>query len=317
VRAAGITTVHPFGSGNTLVTIEVEGRAEAAPPSVNYRLVTPGLFAALGLPVVRGRPLAASDAAGAGPVVVVSAAMAARYWPGESPIGRRVRRAGDGEPWLTVVGVAGDVRESAETDTQETRYVPYAQGAPRTAVSFATLNAVVVVRAAGDPAALTTALRRAVAEVDDAVPVHTVATLDRLRADAFAEQRLGAALTGAFAALGLLLAALGLHAVMAYATARRTREIGIRLALGASGVVVLREVLARSARLVALGLALGLGAALALTHHLRGLLAEVGPRDPLVLGTVATVLVMVGLLAAWVPARRAARVEPVVALRGE
>jgi predicted permease len=318
VRAAGVTTILPFGSGNTLASVEIAGRAGDARQTVNHRLVTPGFFPALGIRLLRGRLLDARDDARAAPVVVISEAMARRYWPAEDPIGRLVRHAGSSSPasrpWHTVIGVVSDV---AENEIPETWYLPYAQGTVGQPVSWSTLRVVLVARATGDPAALVPAMRRAVEAVDPGVPVFDVASLETLHASELAGQRLSATLTGSFALLGLLLAAVGIYGVVSYATSRRTREIGIRMALGAERGVVLRHELARSGGVVLAGLGLGLAGALIVARLMRGLLAEVAPHDPVTLASVSLLLAAVGMLAAYLPARRAARVDPAVVLRPE
>ncbi|HJR62789.1 MAG TPA: ABC transporter permease [Gemmatimonadaceae bacterium] len=318
ISAAGVTTIIPFGSGNTLASIAIEDRPATrdVQPSVNHRLVSPGFFAATGMPLMRGRAFNEGDREGALPVVIVNQAMAQRYWPGEDPIGKRVRQGGTQEdrPWLTVVGVVGNV---AEDEIPETWYLPYAQGSRGTPVSWSTLRVVLVVR--GTPGAVTQldGVRRAVWEIDPALPIFDVATIDRLYDDELSQQRLGTLLFGIFAALGLLMAALGIYGVMAYATTQRRREIGIRMALGADARRILRTVLGDAVVLVVVGLGVGLVSALAVTRFMSGLLSEVSPRDPLTFAVVAALLCVVAVAASYIPAWRATRVEPVQALKQE
>ena len=317
IVAGGMSTIIPFGSSNTLATVQPERSALDSTSTVNHRLVTSGYFGALGIRLVRGRSLSEQDVATGLPVAVISEAMARRLWPGEDPIGRRVRQVSvEGAPWVTVVGVVGDVRE--RDDMQETWYLPYAQGARFMPVSFSTLRIVVVARGAGEATAqVVPAVRRAIRSLDPTLPIFDVATLGSLHVAEHATARLGASISGAFAALGLILAAIGIYGVISYATGRRRREIGVRMALGARGADVMRDVLSSGGMLVVSGLIIGLLAALAAGRLVRSLLAEVPAHDPMTFAAVALVLGVVGLLAAWIPARRAARVDPMVALREE
>ena len=317
ITAGGMSTIIPFGSSNTLATVQAEGSALDSGSTVNHRLVTSGYFEALGIPLVRGRALSERDVATGPPVAVISQAMARRIWPGQDPIGRRVRQSSAaGAPWVTVVGVVGDVQE--RDDLAETWYLPYAQGAQFMPVSFSTLRIVVVARGAGEAASpVVPAVRRVIRSLDPTLPVFDVATLGSLHVAEHATARLGASISGAFAMLGLILAAIGIYGVISYATSRRRREIGVRMALGARGADVMRDVMARGGTLVVTGLVIGLLAALSAGRLVRSLLSEVPPHDPMTFAAVAVVLGTVGLLAAWIPARRAARVDPMVALREE
>ena len=317
IAAGGMSTIIPFGSSNTLATVEGERSAVDSTSTVNHRLVTSGYFGALGIPLVRGRALSERDVANGLPVAVISESMARRLWPGEDPIGRRVRQvSSEGAPWVTVVGVVGDVQE--RDDMSDTWYLPYAQGAQFMPVSFSTLRIVVVARGVGDAVSpVVPAVRRVIRSLDPALPIFDVATLGTLHEAEHGTARLGASISGAFAVLGLILAAIGIYGVISYATGRRRREVGVRMALGARGADVMRDVLARGGMLVAAGLVLGLLAALAAGRLVRSLLAEVPPHDPLTFAGVALVLGLAGLLATWVPARRAARIDPMVALREE
>jgi predicted permease len=318
ISAAGVTTIIPFGSGNTLASIEIEDRPATrdVQPSVNHRLVSPRFFAAMGMPLLRGRAFTDGDREGSLPVVIINQAMAQRYWPGEDPIGKRVRHGGaqGDRPWFTVVGVVGNV---AEDEIPETWYLPYAQGSRGAPIAWSTLRVVLAVRSASGAVAQLDDVRRAVWEVDPGLPIFDVATIDRLYSDELSQQRLGTMLFGIFAALGLLMAALGIYGVMAYATTQRRREIGIRMALGADARRILRTVLSDAVVLVVVGLAVGLIAALGVTRFMSGLLSEVSPRDPATFAVVAAVLGVVALAASYIPAWRATRVEPVLALKQE
>jgi len=259
----------------------------------------------------RGRGIEAGDRAGTPEVVVINEAMARRFWPGEDPIGRRIRIArGSGPAWREIVGITGNIHhEGVDREPQPEMYVPFAQQSIR----FVRL----AVRTAGDPVALAAAVRQAVWQVDPNQPVSRVRAMDDVVGASTSERRFYGLLLGAFAALALGLAAVGLYGVMSYAVACRTREIGIRLALGAARNGIFRMVLGRGARLTAAGIALGLGGALAATRGLEKLLYGVLPTDPLTLVSVAATLAVVALLACWLPARRATRVDPAVTLRYE
>jgi putative ABC transport system permease protein len=242
---------------------------------------------------------------------MVSRALAEKLWPGRSAVGRRVLPGmGDVEEPAEVVGVVEDVRYGGLHDE------------PGPALYLADLQATwpeatFLLRTAGDPLALAAAVRREVRAVDPDLPVFDVKTMRERVADATSRDRFGAALLSAFAALALVLAAMGIHAVIAYSVARRTRELGVRQALGASPGALVRLVVGQGAALAAVGIVAGMAAALALTRVLSGLLYEVEPTDPATLAAITVFLAGTALLAAWLPARRAARVDPMVALRSE
>jgi putative ABC transport system permease protein len=276
--------------------------------------VTPDYFAMLGISLVRGRVFTDQDRDGAPPVVVVNEAAARRLWGTADPLGKRltIGRPGVAAPWLTVVGVVrSTVASPLGRGPSPLLYTPFLQQPNRPAT--------LLVRAAPgvDVNALAPAVRAAVSAVDPDLPVDDVQTMDRALSAWIWPVRFFARLLGALAALALALAATGVSAVMAYAVAQRTREIGIRVALGADPARVLRLVLGYGASLTGVGVALGLLGALALTGVLRQVLFGTDPRDPLVLATVAVVLAAVALLACWLPTRRALSIEPMVALRQE
>jgi len=321
VTVAGIVTSLPLSGHNSGTGIHLEGRPEPRPeeaPVVWFRAVTPGYFRALGIPLKRGRLLEARDREGAEPVGLINETMARRFWPGEDPIGKRfawglTHRAPPGRPaptWITVVGVVGDVRHSSLAQPPEAEmFQPYPQ-LPIPAVT-------VVVRTAAEPERFAPALRAAAAAVDKGQPVSEVTVLERRVFDSIAPQRLATVLLGIFAGLALALAAVGVYAVLSFSVERRTHEIGVRLALGAERRDVLRLVLRQGMRLALTGLAAGLVGALALGRLIRGLLFGVAATDPLVFSGAVFALAAVALVAIWIPARRATRVEPSAALRYE
>jgi predicted permease len=272
----------------------------------------PGFFAAIGTPLLVGRDFTAGDSAGAPRVAVVNEAFGRRYWPGASAIGRQFGMDDAGGPLVTVVGVARDAkyRDLAEP-LQPFLYLPITQSYEG--------SATIVVRAdAGDPLALVPQVRRAVAALDPQLPVSDVRTMDALlKGRALLLPRFAATLAGAFGLLALALAIVGLAGVVAYTVGLRTREIGIRLALGATPGTVVGESLRDGASLAGIGIAAGLVLAVAFARLLRSLLYRVGPADPLTFGAIALALAVTAALASWLPARRAARVDPVEALRSE
>ena len=277
------------------------------------RYVVAGDFLrAMGIHLLRGRALAATDRESTPPVVVVSQSLARGLWLGEDPIGRRVQIGGFDSPWREVVGVVGDVRHSGldATVTQQI-YVPERQW------QWADAVATLLVRTAGDPAALAPTVQRVARAVDPSQPVMRLRTMEQVVAASTAQRRLALTLFAAFAGVALLLAAFGIYGVLASLVAERGREIGVRTALGATPGDTLRLVMAHGARLAGLGLLLGVAGALALGRLLQGLLYGVRPGDPLTLAAVAALLALVAGLACLIPALRALRVSPMVALRVE
>jgi putative ABC transport system permease protein len=246
-------------------------------------------------------------------VAVINRTMAERYWPGRDPIGARITfddPADTASTWMTVVGIVGDVHEeSLSRPVYPQVYLPLAQVPGR--------SLMVAVRSAGDPSALVPALRRAVRTIDPDLPLFQVATMEERVSASLARPRINAVLLGGFALTALLLAAIGIYGVIAYGVVQRTRELGIRVALGARATDVLRMVIRQGMRPVLLGVTLGLAGALAGTRVLRSLLFGVGPFDPTAFGLVTLFLLLVALAATWLPARRAGRSDPMTALRVE
>ncbi len=311
VGAAGLTSQLPLGGEPSPWATAVEGVTldPNALPMFDRRAVTPEYLRTLGVRLVRGRAFTAADREGAPPVALVDEAAARRFWPGEDPVGKRI-----GHPWandwMTVVGVVAEVRSAGLAGEQNPAYyAPFAQkpGAGMTLVA----------RTTSSPEALAGSLRAVVAGVDPQVPVSRVRAMDEWIAESVARPRLTAVLLGAFAGLALLLGAVGVYGVIAYTVGERTREIGLRIALGAGVGDVVGMVLRQGALLAAAGIGAGLLASLAATRALAGLLYGVTATDPLTFAVVPAVLAAAALLATWLPARRASRVDPMTALRGD
>jgi putative ABC transport system permease protein len=310
--AAGAATL-PIGGDDFGTRLSVEGQPPPTPgaePRIGYQLVTPGWFETLGLRL-RGRDFNADDTGERGQVVIVNETFARSAWPGADALGRRVRKGRNpANPWLTVIGVTSDVRHSGPGKPARPEiYEPYSQ----TSLSFMA----VAVRTAADPKAVVAAVRRAVAEVDPAQPLARVATMDEHLANTYGDLRFLSTLTLAFGGLALLLAALGVYGVVGTATAQRMREFGVRTALGATPRGLARLVFTGGLRTVFVGLLTGVVLALALGGTIASLLFETTPADPAVFATAAVVLLTAAGVALWVPARRAARADPVVVLRSE
>jgi putative ABC transport system permease protein len=317
VRVVAAASETPLQGGDGDAGFTIEGRPEPRPvdmPSAWVRAVTPDYLRAMGMRVVAGRGLTAEDRRAAPRVALVSEALARRHWPGERAVGRRIRTSvftgGDSAVTITIVGVVGDVRfDAPDAPPKAELYLPHAQ-APAS-------NVQLVVRTDAAPEAIVPTLRAALAAQDRAVPLGAVDTIAARLRDAVALPRLYATLFGAFAAAAVLLAAVGIYGVVAYGVSVRTRELGLRMALGARAGDVRRLVLRQGLAPVAAGAVVGLGGALAAARALRGLLFGVGVADPLTLGAVTALLAAVALAAIWVPARRATAVPPMTALRGE
>ncbi|HUI40391.1 MAG TPA: ABC transporter permease [Terriglobia bacterium] len=315
VESVGAIHLLPFGDSNWNPSLEIEGRPVAqgaALPEVDWRLVTPGYFRTVGTPLLRGRFLTPSDQEKTEPVCVINATLARRFWPGEDALDRRVRTGFDGKTtWVRVVGIVADVKDHGlGAATRPQMYRPYDQRPWATSVT-------IMVRTSGDPVSLAGAIRSDVWAVDKNVPVSDVQTMDHVVSESVAGPRFHTLLLSVFSAAALVLAAIGIYGVMSYAVAARAHEIGIRMALGARRSEVLRMVLARSLRIAGAGLAAGLLAAFAVTRLMASLLYGVRADDPATFGGVALLLTVVSMLASYLPAWRATRVDPMVALRHE
>jgi putative ABC transport system permease protein len=317
VAAAAATTALPVDDFAVTTTFTLEGQADDSPEETlmaNFRRVSPDYFAVMGIPIKSGRLFVEGDDAAATPVAVVSEEMARRYWPNQSALGKRLLRTSEAAKgrWLTVVGTVGDVQDSAlGAETGATFYVPIAQGARPTMVLVARAKPSV------EPMSLVSAVRRTVLDLNRNQPIDEVQTLEDHISGSLAKQRFNTFMLTLFAALGMALAVLGIYAVLSYSVSQRSHEIGVRMALGAQAGDVVRLILRRGMALAMAGLVIGLAAALLFTRVLEGQLYGVRPTDPVVFAGIAVGLILVALLASWLPARRAARFDPIITLRAD
>jgi putative ABC transport system permease protein len=315
---AGINQL-PLQGTYWAVLLTFEGRPPAPPgeaPAAQSRVVTPGYFQTMEIPVSRGRAFTQRDDAGALGVAVVNETLARMHWPDEDPIGKRITTEDPANSaWLTIVGVVGDVRPiSLEEPPRPTLYVPFAQAR----LGFArTWQMNLVVRAEEHPQALVPGARTLVWNLDDNLPISNISTMEEILADSLARRRFSMLLLGLFALVALLLALVGVYGVVSYTVTQRTREIGIRIALGALPADILRITVRQGLVLALLGSGLGIAGATGLTRFVKSLLFGIEPTDPLTFAGVPLALIAIALLACYVPARRATRVDPMVALRYE
>ncbi|MCU1277049.1 MAG: transporter permease [bacterium] len=316
VEEAAAANLLPFDGNSTDNSFEIESyvpRSESDLPDNETREVTADYFKALGIPLVRGRLISDRDTADAPGVVVINQAMARRYWrDGADPIGKRLRlHASVKKDWSTIVGIVGDVHGfGLDQPVRAEMYFPHGQRRHSAGMAM-------IVRTSGDPAAMANAVRVALAEVDAAQPIFDVKPMTELLSASLAQRRFALVLMLVFAAVALLLAAVGVYGVMSYTVAQRTQEIGIRIALGATPSSVLAMVVKDGMRLVGAGVAVGLVAALALTRLVGSLFYGVSATDLVTYVAIAVVLAAVALLATVIPARRATRVDPMLALRAD
>jgi putative ABC transport system permease protein len=315
VQTASLANYLPLGFMALSEPVTVDGREtphDARPPFAAAQIIGPDYFRAIGTPLVRGRDFTPQDSANAPAVAIINETMARRFWPNEDPIGKRLRIGNpesDPQP-REIIGVVKDtVIRSIGEEPKPVTYRPLAQQHSQ----WLTL----VVHTAGNPKALLPAVRREVQAIDENLPAQEIKTLDEIVAFSFWPMRMGAGLVGTFGLLGLLLASVGLYGVMSYAVAARTREIGVRMALGAERGDVLRLIVGQGLALALLGAGAGLLLAYAVTRVLQQFLFGIGATDPLTFTGVALLLTMVALLACWIPARRATKVDPLTALRHE
>ena len=320
VAVAGAARSLPLGSTIGDFGVRVDGYVppQGTNAKGDWQIATDGYLQAMGERVVRGRGIEPSDRSDSQLVALVNEEMARRYWAGRDPIGGRFRIGGGraDRPWVTVVGVVGDVRHNGITDViKEKFYVPHTQW--HLSVGNAIRSMTLVLRTDGSPAALAAPVREAIRQMDPNLPVADVRGMDDVVGSALSAPTFMSVLLSIFAALALSLSAIGIYGVLSYVVSRRTREIGIRVAIGADRARVLRMVLGSGVSLALVGIAAGLALAFAVTRLLRGLLHGVTPADPSTFAAVALALTAVAAVASLVPAWRASRVDPVVALKSE
>jgi putative ABC transport system permease protein len=315
VQAVGITSALPFHDNQVLTpaSVKIEGRASALgqDPTAYVINVTPEYLRALGVPLLRGRELNQFDKADAAPVALVNNSMATRNWPTEDPVGKKITFAVSGRALTCeIVGVVGDVRPNGlDSAPRFEIYLPYAQS-PASLVTW-------VVRTTGDPLKELSAIKEKIREGNPTQTFLSIATMDQLVDRTITQRRFNLMLLGSFAALALILAAVGLYGLISYTTAQRTHEIGVRMALGARTGDVLRLVVGQGIKLALVGVLIGMGGALAVTRLMRSLLFGVSAVDPLTFVVVEMSLTLVALAACWLPAWRATKVDPLMALRTE
>jgi predicted permease len=297
------------------VFYSAEGQAVAdaqTMPRAYVHRVMPDFFATIGIPLRSGRPFLESELTPASRVVIVSEAVVTRFWPGQDPIGKRIKlgQLASQNPWLTIAGVTGEVkyRGLPENPTADPDlYFPFIDRAQQVSM---------IVRTTGDPGALIPSVRQAIRSVDASIPVFGVFTMRDRIDEQTAPARFTTWLMGVFAAVALLLATIGIYGVMSYLVSQRTREMGIRMALGASSPEIVRLIVGRGARLIGVGLVLGTAASLALQQVMASLIYRASVLDAVTAVAIAA-LASAGLLACYLPALRAARVDPLIALRAE
>ena len=318
VTAVAVGSTMPLRSSQVAFDVKAEGRSLAigeAMPHADLHTADPDYFRAAGIPLLRGRPFAATDRFGSGRVVIINQMLADRLFPNEDPIGKRVAWTGDvlrftpiSGDWRTIVGVAGNVHDGGlDAPPSPIMYMPFAQEIA--------IGGTLVIRADSNVAALTDAATRLVHRVAPTTPIERVMTVSQMKDQSVAPRRLNAALVSAFGMLAVVIAAVGIAGVLAFSVSARTNEIGIRMSLGADRGRVQRMILGEGATLLAGGLALGMVGAFFATRALQGLLFNVTPHDPTTFVIVAGMMAAVGIMACWVPALRASRIDPVIAMR--
>jgi predicted permease len=312
VRAAAGTSEPPVVGFRMTRSVEIEGYTfdAAERDDVEYRAVTPGYFEALSVNLIAGRTFTPADRAGGQPVIMINEVMARRYWADPNPVGGLVRFQEDG-PWFEVIGITGSVRQNGlDSDEEPAIYAPFAQK------DWAWLTwMTLLVRTDGEPLALARAVQDVVWSVDPSLPIQEITTLESVFAESIGRQRFTTSLLALFASLSVALGGIGVYGVIGYAVTQRRREIGVRMALGAARSRVVASVVREGLELAALGAAIGLAVALLATRALSGLVFGVTTSDPVAYaGSVALVLLLAAI-ASWLPARRAARIEPVRVLR--
>jgi putative ABC transport system permease protein len=314
IQAVGFATDLPFAGNSNEDGFIIEGQE---PPDGNVthteqavlQAITPGVFQALGIPILRGRDFQETDTANSPMVAIIDEPLARHYWPNGDAIGKRIETTGD-QQWMIIVGIVGGVNHFSLTEEKQPHiYSPMAQNTDS--------RAFLIIRTDGSPATAIPTVRTELKQIEPDLPIYLVRSMNEIVGQTLSTQRLTNLLLTAFAVLALLLAAVGIYGTMSVYVGSRTREFGIRLALGAQPNALLWSVLRQGLQLTAAGVGVGLGGALALTQTIKSLLFEVSATDPIIFASIPALLVIVALAACYVPARRSARVNPLVALRYE
>ena len=311
IESAGAALSLPLSGGSGSRYFGIEGRPPQPPGqgyNANLNFTSPGYFRTMGIPFLGGRDFNDGDAEGSNEVAIINSQMARMFWPDDDPIGQRIQ-VGDG-PWRRIVGIVGDVKYKAmDADTRQEMYWPFYQ----TGVAAGAF----VVRTRSDPKEMSATIRSAILEVERDQPLSGIRTMEDILSESVAARWLNTLLLGVFGGEALILAVVGLYGVMSYSVAQRTQELGLRIALGATSRDVLKLIVGQGMVLTAAGIVIGIGGAIGLTRLMKTLLFDVRPGDPTTLAVIALVLVGVALLACWIPARRATKVDPMIALRYE
>jgi putative ABC transport system permease protein len=314
---AGLGSPSPLRRSTVVFEVKAEGKALAtgeAIPRAELRTANPDFFRAAGIPLIRGRSFATTDRAESAKVVVINQLLADRFFPGEDPVGKRIAWTGDilrftpvSGDWRTIVGVAGNTRDGGlDAEPRPVMFMPFTQ--------MLALGGSLVVRAQ-DASALVPGVTRVVRSVAPAALIESVMTVAQIKDQSVAPRRVNAALVSSFGILAVIVAAVGIAGVLAFSVSARTNEIGIRMSLGADGGRVQRMILREGGVLLIAGLLVGLLGAFSAARVIRGLLFGVTPSDPATLLVVASVMAVIGIIACWIPARRAARIDPAITMR--
>jgi predicted permease len=318
VTLVGLGSTMPLRSSMLDLDVKAEGKSLApgeATPHADFRTANPDYFRAAGIPLLKGREFSATDQPGSGRVVIINQTLAGRFFPGEDPLGKRIAWTGDvlrftpfsGE-WRTIVGVVGNTQDGGlDAEPRAVVFHPCAQ-------EFA-IGGGFVIRADSNARALAASATRIVRRMAPTAPIENVLTVAQIKDQSVSPRRLNAELVSSFGILAVIIAAVGIAGVLAFSVSARTTEIGIRMSLGADGGRVQRMVLREGGVLVALGLALGVAGAFFATRVIRGLLFGIVPHDPVTFIGVAVTMAVIGIVACWIPALRAARVDPAIAMR--
>jgi putative ABC transport system permease protein len=318
VLEVGVGSSTPLKASMTSFEVKAEGKSVKvgeATPRADFRTAAPEYFSAAGIPLIKGRAFAATDGVGAGKVVIINQTLADKFFPGEDPIGKRIAWTGEllkftpiSPEWRTIVGVAGNTQDGGmDAPLRPAVFMPFVQEL--------SISGVIVVRTNADAANLAPTVTRIIHRVAPAAPIENVMTVKQIKAQSLAPRRLNAALVSSFGILAVLIAAVGIAGVLAFSVSARTNEIGIRISLGADSGRVQRMILGEGGTLLVLGLVVGVVGAFFATRFIRGLLFGVAPNDPTTFVGVAVMMAAIGIVACWIPALRAARIDPVITMR--